>query len=100
RAKLQSYGANVLAFIIAKMAADFGPQLDLPGIWEAQQVSPELVRVFDEWAPRIHAAIITGAARSNVTEWCKKEESWSYIKALDLGLTDPAPPEIVTDAPD
>ncbi len=100
RAKLQSYGANVLTFMIAKLSSDFGPQLDLPGIWEVQDVSPELVRVFDEWAPRIHAAIITGAARSNVTEWCKKDESWTYIKALDLGLTGALPAEIATESPE
>ena len=91
RAKLQSYGANVLTFMIAKLSSDFGPQLDLPGIWDAQAVSPELVRVFEDWVPRIHAAIITGAGRSNVTEWCKKDESWSYIKALDLALPDLPP---------
>jgi hypothetical protein len=98
RAKLQSYGANVLTFMIAKLSADFGAQLDLPGIWESQDVSPELMRVFEDWAPRIHAAIITGAGRSNVTEWCKKDESWTYIKALDLGLADQAPVEIVSEA--
>jgi hypothetical protein len=64
RAKLQSYGANVLAFMIAKLSADFGAQLDLGNIWESQRVSPELVRIFEDWAPRIHAAIITGASRS------------------------------------
>jgi hypothetical protein len=97
RAKLQSYGANVLTFMIAKLSADFGLELDLPSIWDAQEVSPELMRIFDEWAPRIHAAIITGAGRSNVTEWCKKDESWAYIKAMDLGLGDISPPEIVAE---
>jgi hypothetical protein len=100
RAKLQSYGANVVTFMIAKLSADLGSQIDLPGLWEAQDVSPELERVFDEWVPRIHAAIITGAGRNNVTEWCKKEESWAYIKALDLGITGDAPPEIISDSQD
>lgn len=95
RAKLQSYGANVLTFMIAKLASDHSSQLDLESVWETQEVSPELICVFEEWAPRIHAAIITGAGRSNVTEWCKKEESWSYIKVLDLPLSDPMPPEIL-----
>lgn len=97
RAKLQSYGANVLTFIIAKLSSDLGSQLDLSSIWETQDVSPELVRIFEDWAPRIHAAIITGAGRSNVTEWCKKDESWSYIKALDLVPTDSAIPEILSE---
>jgi hypothetical protein len=58
-----------------------------------------MARVFDDWAPRIHAAIITGAGRSNVTEWCKKEESWHYIKVLELALGE-VPPEVVTDTAD
>jgi hypothetical protein len=98
RAKLQSYGANVLTFMIAKLSCDLGSQLDLLSIWENQDISPGLVRVFDEWAPRIHAAIITGAGRSNVTEWCKKEESWAYIKSLDLPLNDPVPSEVISES--
>ena len=100
RAKLQSYGANVLAFMVAKLAADFGPQFDLPCIWESQDVSPELVRLFEDWAPRIHAALTTGAGRSNVTEWCKKDESWAYVRAFDLGLAGTAPSEIVAESDD
>ena len=98
RAKLQSYGANVVTFLISKLSAESGPHLDLPSIWEHQAISPELIGVFDEWVPRVHAGIITGAGRNNVTEWCKKDESWSYIQVLDLALCEPSPPEVVTDA--
>jgi hypothetical protein len=97
RAKLQSYGANVLTFMIAKLSADFGATFDLLGVWDSQQISPELVQIFETWAPRIHAAIITGASRTNVTEWCKKQESWEYIKVLALPVPDLALPEIVTE---
>src|SRR5262249_1042744 len=98
RAKLQSYGANVLTFMIAKLSADHKAQLDLGSIWEAQECSPGLIRVFEDWALRIHAAIITGAGRSNVTEWCKKEDSWTYIRALDLRIVDSMPPEILSES--
>jgi hypothetical protein len=98
KAHLQSYGANVLTFMVAKLSCQYPAQIDLGAIWENQDVSPELVRVFDDWAPRVHAAIITGAGRSNVTEWCKKDDSWAYIKALDLAIPDQLPPEIVTDS--
>lgn len=93
RAKLRSYGANVLAFTIAKLSDDLGSEIDLLSIWEAQGISTELTTVLDDWVPRIHAAIIAGAGRSNVTEWCKKDESWSHIKALDLGVTSIVSPE-------
>ncbi|MGH7225960.1 MAG: AIPR family protein, partial [Gemmataceae bacterium] len=98
RAKLQSYGANVLALMIAKLSADFGAQLDLPAIWESQDISSDLMHVFEDWAPRIHAAMIEGAGRSNVTEWCKRDESWIYFRGIDLGLAEQAPAEIVGEA--
>jgi hypothetical protein len=98
QAKLHSYGPNVLTFMIARLSADIGTKLNLSGIWESQDISPELRRTFDGWAPRIHAAIILGAGRNNVTEWCKKEESWSYIKQLDLEISGPQPSEIAEDS--
>ncbi|RDJ94303.1 hypothetical protein B4Q13_15380, partial [Lacticaseibacillus rhamnosus] len=43
RAKVQSYGANVVTYMVAKLAVDHGKTLDLDAIWEGQEVSPELV---------------------------------------------------------
>jgi hypothetical protein len=83
--------------MVAKLSADHGAQFDLGAVWENQAVSPELARVFEDWAPRVHAAIITGAGRSNVTEWCKKDESWNYIKALDLPFSDRTPQEVLSE---
>lgn len=97
RSGVQAYQANVLAFMIAKLSADFGDQVDFDGIWDAQEISPELVEMFEDWAPRIHDAIDAGAGRANVTEWCKKDESWDLIRDLDLGLPEIAPREIISD---
>ncbi len=103
-AKQQSYGANVVTYMIAKLAADHADQINLDLIWETQEVSPELKTVFATWAPLVHAALVETAARRNVTEWCKKEACWEGLQALRLPLPSPAPMEFAemdpsTDAP-
>jgi hypothetical protein len=93
RAKLQSYGANVVTYLIAKLSADYGQQIDLGAIWAAQEVSSELMGVFDAWIPELHRTIASSAGSRNVTEWCKKEACWDLIKAAQLEFPDEAPPE-------
>jgi hypothetical protein len=98
KAKLQSYGANVVTYMVAKLAADWGTRIDLDAIWDEQDVSGELKAMFADWAPRIHAAIVETAGKRNVTEWCKKDACWEAIRALDLPTPDLLPPELGDDA--
>lgn len=93
RAKLQSYGANVVAFIMAKIAADHGDRFDLDGVWEAQEVSPELVAMMEAWVTPVHSQLVASAGQRNVTEWCKKEECWEQLKQIGLPLPTPPPVE-------
>lgn len=98
KAKLQSYGANVVTYMVAKLAADHGSRIDLEGVWDTQEASPELLAMLADWAPRIHAALVDSAGKRNVTEWCKKDGCWEAIRALDLAVPSPEPPEF-GDAP-
>ena len=94
KAKLGSYGANVVTYLLAKLSADHGDRLDLNAIWEHQSLSSELLALIQSWVPKLHQEIIEGAGKRNVTEFCKKEECWSRIAALSLPLTSPIPYEI------
>lgn len=94
KAKLQSYGANVVTFMVAKLAAEFSGRIDLNAIWEVQEVSAEMTSMFASWAPLIHKAIVDSAGKRNVTEWCKKEGCWEVIRGLSLPLPDPLPVEV------
>lgn len=93
-AKLQSYGANVVTYMIAKLAAAEGEFIDFDVLWESQDVSAELRLVFSTWAPLIHAKIIETAAKRNVTEWCKKVGCWEALQAVPLPLPSPPPVEL------
>jgi hypothetical protein len=94
KAKLGSYGAQVVTYMLAKLSADYGDRLDLAAIWENQSLSPELLVMIQSWVPLTHQAIIEGAGRRNVTEYCKKEECWSHIGTLSLPTPVPLPPEL------
>jgi len=89
KAKLQSYGAQVTAYMVAKLAADFQEEVDLTSIWEAQEVPERIVRAYADWAPKLHAEIAASAGKKNVGEWCKKDDCWDHVRQLALEL--PAP---------
>jgi hypothetical protein len=93
KARLQSYGANVVAYMVAMLSDKYGEQLDLQTIWSAQVVSQNLRDVFVAWAPQIHAEIIQSAGSRNVTEWCKKDDCWFEVRQLNLQVSGEAPPE-------
>lgn len=84
KAALQSYGANVVTYMLAKLKEAYGDALDLNAVWENQSVSSELVSAMVDWAPVIHACIVDEAGARNVTEFSKKEECWERIKMLTL----------------
>lgn len=84
RAALQSYGANVITYMMAKLKEAAGDTLELGTVWEYQSVSPELAAAMVDWAPIIHACIVDEAGARNVTEFSKKEECWERIKKLTL----------------
>jgi hypothetical protein len=99
RIKVQSYGANVITYLVAKLARDHGNVFDLDAVWDVQEVSPELIATLESWVTPIHSQIVTSAGQRNVTEWCKKEGCWDHISAQTLPVLSPAPMEILPPMP-
>lgn len=97
KAGIQSYRANVMTYLLAKLSADHGDQFNLDSVWEAQAISPELNSAVIEWCALIHEAIVAGAGSRNVTEFCKKEECWERIRLLTLPTPQPLPLEFKPD---
>ncbi|OCI97023.1 hypothetical protein A6U86_15535 [Rhizobium sp. AC27/96] len=93
RARLPSYGANVVTYMIAIMAAQHGHELDLSVLWDEQRVSSEMEAMLAVWAPIVHSEIVTAAGSRNVTEWCKKEDCWTELSGLNLPIPDELPIE-------
>jgi len=93
RAKLESYGANVVTYMVSLLSKQYESALDFEELWQAQEVSPEMQALFAGWAPIIHAELVASAANRNVTEWCKKDDCWTEIAALQLSISGAPPPE-------
>lgn len=83
-AKLGSYGANVVAYMVSRFASDYGGQMDLDAIWRAQGVSREIQDLFSAWAQPIHRGLVAISGQRNVTECCKREDAWEYIRVVEL----------------
>lgn len=63
KARLQSYGAQVTAYTVAKLAADYREEVDLPEIWDDQSVPERIVRAFCDWVSKLHAEIVASAGK-------------------------------------
>jgi hypothetical protein len=94
KARLQSYGANVVTYMVAILSARYGASLDFDELWDTQAVSPEMEVLFALWAPIVHAGIVASAGNRNVTEWCKKDDCWIELQQLELPLPTSVPSEL------
>lgn len=94
RARLQSYGANVVTYTVASLSEKFGDAFDFGLVWKHQAISDELENLLSEWAPMVHAELVQSAGARNVTEWCKKDDCWTEIRSLNLPVPKVLPPEI------
>lgn len=95
RLKLPSFGPQTAAYAIAKLSVDWRDRFDLETIWDYQCVSDELEAVVTDWMRQIHESFFQGPHRGDVGEWCKKDDCWEAVKALDLPMSSPYPREIV-----
>ncbi len=94
KAGIQSYRANVMTYMLAKISSDFGSRFDLDTVWDHQAISAELAAALVDWASLLHEAIVAGAGSRNVTEFCKKEECWERVRLLALPSMQPTPREL------
>jgi len=84
---LPSYRANAVVYTVSLLANRTRGRLDLEQIWNQQCVPEAVSEVMRNWMLRVYNEIVASAGDRNVTEWCKKEECWNWIQALDLTLT-------------
>lgn len=97
--ELPAFRAQVAALTTALLSARSHQQLQVDHVWNAQATSPELDTVLRDWLKAVYDHIGTTAAGRNPTEWCKKEECWKMLKASNLALPEPPPPEFLVAGP-
>lgn len=99
--KQGGYKANVVAYGLAYLYAQYGPRLDFHFIWQKQGVSDNLKKVLTVLAKRAFEHINnTPPGVLNVTEWAKKDRCWESFAGksipIELGEEDGLKPSGAT----
>ncbi|RWF74741.1 MAG: AIPR protein [Mesorhizobium sp.] len=92
--KFPAYGAQITAYFVAGLSHRTGGRIDFGRLWSRQQVSVELERLVEAWAPQIDVAMRRSAGQRNPSEWYKKEDCWKEMQMALPSLADPLPPEL------
>lgn len=85
------YRANIVTYALAKLAlmvSASGMELDIPGIWGAQQLSDALSTELASIAKAVKEVLVAAPPeKSNVTEWAKIDGCWIKVRELELELS-------------
>ncbi|MFZ2410121.1 MAG: AIPR family protein [Candidatus Methanoperedens sp.] len=82
------YRANIVTYTIALISHKTAQQLDLDRIWKEQSISPVLMDTITRVSEVVHRHITNPPGGRNITEWCKKEQCWKDLLALDIKMPD------------
>ena len=82
----QGYRAQVVTYSIAKLSFAMARQMPWPTVWANQEIPEEVVDPLKTTIRGVREAIIHPPSNKNITEWCKRDECWSKVVSLDLGL--------------
>lgn len=80
------YRANIVTYTIAYLCHKTAQCIDVDTIWKQQGISSALRDVIAIVSRQVHQTITDPPEGRNVTEWCKKEDCWKSIQALDIEL--------------
>lgn len=90
------YLANIVTYTIAKLANVIETRagsrvLDFSKVWNEQSMSPNLLKYCVDLAFDVRC-VLTSEHRlvQNVTEWAKREECWTRVRAVPARLPDDA----------
>lgn len=94
RLAFPAYQANIAAYLIAGIGVAAAGRLDFERIWSTQALSDELNVLVESWAKEIDRLLRNSAGQKMPTEWSKKEQCWTDIRARLPVIADP-PPEFL-----
>jgi len=76
--KFQGYHHNIVAYTLAWLFQLTDSRIDLEKIWQRQAVDYSILDVLEPMAQAVNEHIRDTV--QNVTEYCKREESWNRLK--------------------
>jgi hypothetical protein len=90
-----AYRANIVCYLVAYLSYRAGSHFGFERLWQKQAVSAELESLLRQWSHPVANAIQESAGGKNITEWCKKDGCWNFVRALELSM-DSMPPELAS----
>jgi hypothetical protein len=89
------YRANIVTYTLALISHKTAQRIDLDKIWKEQSISPVLMDTITRVSEEVHSHITNPPGGRNITEWCKKEQCWKDLLALDIKLPDELENELI-----
>ena len=80
------YRANIVTYSIAWLVRHSGRRINLDDIWKYQAIPSCLAEALDAVAHAARQHIINPPGGRNVTEWCKRDESWFIFQVTAITL--------------
>jgi hypothetical protein len=84
--KFPAYRANVVTYSLAYLSHRTMQRIDLDAIWRTQTLPAPIIDSLEAIAPEIWKSITSPPGSRNIGEWCKKEDCWEGVRALEIGL--------------
>lgn len=84
--KFGGYKANIVTYTVSWLRHRHPELFEVESIWRRQRISPGQASIVETVCRAVHAEIIRAASGRNVSEWCKKEDCWKSILALEIPL--------------
>ncbi len=75
---IEGYRSQVLNFTVALMSDSSNGNLHHNLIWQDNSLSDNLLYLIEDWSLKVYKSILKGSS-GNISEWCKKEESFDYL---------------------
>jgi hypothetical protein len=84
--KYGGYRANIVTYTLAYLAHATQQRLNLDGIWQKQEITPELKLAIETVSKYVFDYITNPPGGRNITEWCKNEKCWNGLKEIEIAL--------------
>lgn len=94
RPMFRAFHANIVAYLVALISDRHRDEFDLDQVWLRQDLSPELRRQIQVWAPEVHKVLHESAEGRMISEWAKKPECWSAVRRASFSKPMPGIPEL------
>jgi hypothetical protein len=85
--KFGGYRANIVAYAVAKLSHATGLRLDLSRVWQQQDLEEPLELALADISHLVFGHLTDDDRPvANVTEWAKREECWTLLRAIPWEL--------------